>query len=691
LGTSGSSRPFGEKRDICINEACGELRHTRAQLAMKIFLLALLLPASATKTNAAANPIRKVVNMMEKMSDKIEEEGEQEKDLYDKFMCHCKDELADFNKGKASFEAAVPKLESEISVAEAQIAQLTQEIEAKKADEVATKESMQSASTEREKEHTVYVKDVSELKADIGVISEAIPALEQAGAFVQTGQSSTLSAQAERLQRVFAKRSASESERAALASLAAGKSEGIGEVKGMLEVQKDELQKEVSVDDKEETKEVNIFEELMNAKTEEKETIEETVAEKIDRLGALKVSLVEKKGELKDAQNALSKDFDVLQKLSQSCEAKTTEWGTREKSRGEELTAIQETVKILNSDENLGLFNKALPSPSFLQLTASRRTAMGMLKRYARGLGKEAVANRTKVDLVMLALNSKGVDFSSVMGMIDNMTALMEQEQKDDDEKKAYCKKQSFETKRKAKALRHKIQNLEQAVAMHEEAMEAAAAEIAELQAGVAQLDKSVAESTEMRKKEHEEFQKLVQEQSATKDVLLVAKNRLNQFYHPDMTTTQTTTGPYDLGLLQVHQQQPEFGSAKSVQGNGVLTMLEGLVTQTEKTVAEAKYNEKDSQQLYEDMLADAQAKREADIKAIASKQKSKASAETGKVQKSDAKKAEKEELKDVELYGSELQEDCSWLLSNYDARKTARAAEKETLESAKGALAGAQ
>lgn len=122
------------------------------------FILGLAVASASNVGEMAemgANPIRKVVTMMQKMSEKIEEEGEAEKDLYDKFMCHCKSELADFNKGKASFEAAVPKLESDISSTEAQISQLQQEIEVKKADEVATKDSMQRATVEREKEHEV--------------------------------------------------------------------------------------------------------------------------------------------------------------------------------------------------------------------------------------------------------------------------------------------------------------------------------------------------------------------------------------------------------------------------------------------------------------------------------------------------------------------------------------------------------
>ena len=331
-----------------------------ANMGMLMLCIALLVgPGAASKANSAvsANPIRKVVTMMQKMSEKIEADGESEKDLYDKFMCHCKSELQDFNKGKAEFEAAVPKLESDISTAEAQISHLTQEIDSQRADEAATVESMKRAGVEREKEHTVYVDEVTELKGDIGAIDGALPALDEAarGAFVQTGQLSKLSQkQVNRLRNVVSKsRSVTESDRQVLTSFLEGKaqSQGIGEVKGMLEVQREDLAKEVVVDDKEEVKEINIFDELMNAKTTEKETIEETIADKIDRRGVLKVSLVELKGELKDAQNALSKDFDVLKKLSETCEAKTKEWDVREKTRHEELLAIQETVKILNSDE----------------------------------------------------------------------------------------------------------------------------------------------------------------------------------------------------------------------------------------------------------------------------------------------------------------------------------------------------
>jgi len=55
------------------------------------------------------------------------------------------------------------------------------------------------------------------------------------------------------------------------------------------------------------------------------------------------------------------------------------------------------------------------------------------------------------------------------------------------------------------------------------------------LEAGIAALDKSVAEATEQRKEENEDFTELMASDSAAKELLKVAINRLNQFYNPKL------------------------------------------------------------------------------------------------------------------------------------------------------------
>merc|ERR1719498_1722029 len=55
------------------------------------------------------------------------------------------------------------------------------------------------------------------------------------------------------------------------------------------------------------------------------------------------------------------------------------------------------------------------------------------------------------------------------------------------------------------------------------------------LEAGIVELDKSVAEATEQRKEENADFTELMASDTAAKDLLGFAKNRLNKFYNPKL------------------------------------------------------------------------------------------------------------------------------------------------------------
>merc|ERR1740123_416146 len=48
-------------------------------------------------------------------------------------------------------------------------------------------------------------------------------------------------------------------------------------------------------------------------------------------------------------------------------------------------------------------------------------------------------------------------------------------------------------------------------------------------------LDKSVVEATEQRKAENTEYKQVIADHTAAKDLLTLAKNRLNKFYNPKL------------------------------------------------------------------------------------------------------------------------------------------------------------
>merc|ERR1719262_1767995 len=119
--------------------------------------------------------------------------------------------------------------------------------------------------------------------------------------------------------------------------------------------------------------------------------------------------------------------------------------------------------------------------------------------------------------------------------MIDDMVALLKKEQVDDNEKKEYCEKLIDETEDKIKELELTVSDLEKAVADGKEKVATLADEIEALSDGIKALDKQVAEATEQRKEEHEDSVETITNDSAAKELIGIAKNRMNKFYNPKM------------------------------------------------------------------------------------------------------------------------------------------------------------
>merc|ERR1719230_2256378 len=119
--------------------------------------------------------------------------------------------------------------------------------------------------------------------------------------------------------------------------------------------------------------------------------------------------------------------------------------------------------------------------------------------------------------------------------MIDTMVANLKQEQLDDDHKKEYCAAQLDMTDDSKKALERKVADEETAIASTEEAIATTKADIAALEDSIKALDKAVAEATEQRKEENEDYKDLMASNSAAKELLGIVKNRLNKFYNPKL------------------------------------------------------------------------------------------------------------------------------------------------------------
>merc|ERR1719506_2311466 len=296
------------------------------------------------------------------------------------------------------------------------------------------------------------------------------------------------------------------------------------------------------------------------------------------------------KQDLDDTQKALLEDKKFLANMDKDCATRTKEHEANMKVRGEELVALADTIKVLNDDDALELFKKTLPgaSASFVQIGESAdRQRSQALARIAEAKGKPGKAH-PGLDFIGLALMGKKVNFSKVIKMIDDMVAVLKKEQHDDNDKKEYCAKQFDFADDKKKALERSVSDLETAIEKGKEATATLADEIKALEDGIKALDKSVAEATEQRKEENEDYTQLIASDAAAKELLGFAKNRLNKFYNPRLYKA-----PAVLADVSAHQQgavapppppaTAEAYSKKSEESNGVIAMIDLLLKDLDK------------------------------------------------------------------------------------------------------------
>merc|ERR1719326_2846358 len=165
----------------------------------------------------------------------------------------------------------------------------------------------------------------------------------------------------------------------------------------------------------------------------------------------------------------------------------------------------------------------------------------------------------------------------------------------------------------------------------------------------------AVSEATEQRKEEHAEYTELMSSNTAAKDLIGFAKNRLNKFYNPklykpppkrelsaeekiyssmggELAPTAAPGGIAGTGIAALMQDAPApppetFGAyaKKTEESGGVIAMMDLLVKELDKEMQEATVDEENSQKEYEGMMADSAAKRSDDSQAITDKEAAKA------------------------------------------------------------------
>jgi hypothetical protein len=678
--------------------------------AMLFFALLLGANAASFQSEAGENPIRRIVNLLQKMAKEIDEEGDKDEEMSEKYVCYCEKNDGELSASTADLREKIPQIESSIKEAVSQKVQLAADLATHKQDRSDAQAAIASATAQREKEASAFDAESTESKANIAACKKAITAIMDgmAGSFLQ-------SAAADTIRKVVMNRDLERYQREMLTEFLQGTqgyAPGSGEIVGILKQLLENMEKELSDATDTENAAIAEFEALTAAKEKEIQAATEAIEAKTQRAGEVAVQIVNLKNDLEDTKDQLGEDEAFLMELKKTCKTKAKEYEERKVSRAQELVAVQETIKILNDDDALDLFKKTL---SFMQTTTRtdevRDQALSALKN----------VKDSQTGLIQLALMGKKVGFEKIIKMIDEMVVTLKEEQKDDEAQLKWCNAEFDTTEDKTADEKRRSEGAAAKIAETEDAIATLKDELAALAKGIKDLDQAVADATEQRKAEHVEFVEVAAQNNAALQLLGVAENRLNKFYNPaaymppqrrelteeeriyvqsggadprdaeEAAAKEGTIAGTGIAVLQAAPAPPpETMEYKKKDAGGPTALLKKLSHDLEMDMQAAEIDEKQAQKDYEEMMQESAAKRAADSKAISEKDEQKAGAE-GMLQ--DAKKEKKSadaEILALGEYMATLHGSCDFLVKNFDLRREARSSEIDAITKAKAVLSGA-
>eukprot|EP00746_Dinoflagellata_sp_MGD_P161076 gnl/MRDRNA2_/MRDRNA2_88103_c0_seq1.p1 gnl/MRDRNA2_/MRDRNA2_88103_c0~~gnl/MRDRNA2_/MRDRNA2_88103_c0_seq1.p1 ORF type:complete len:782 (+),score=266.46 gnl/MRDRNA2_/MRDRNA2_88103_c0_seq1:210-2348(+) len=658
--------------------------------------------------------------MLEEMLKKSKEDAGKDRDLYAKFKCYCDKNEAEKTEAIEENEKSVTKLDASIGKLRASTGELSTECGQLKADIEENKAATEEAEEIRKKAKEDFDSEESDMTQAIEAMDKAIEVLGAIGedqkktellvvnSKVKNFMSSWSKGSLLKLKSIF--KSAFQAASAHLTSKQRSTFDSFiqapftgtytsqsGEILGILKNMKDTFEANLEQAKSAEKAAAEAHEKFMKIKKEELETMESSYEEKQGVLGTNDESLSSDMEALESAKTQLTDDKEFLAKLAPMCEDKEKEFSKRKMMRANEEAAISQAVAILNSESAADTLSKTkkegfMQMPSFLQLgshnqdlSAIRTTVRAQLQAQARRMKSLKLAR-------VAAMLELGNPFTAVLDEIDKMLALLEQEQKTDEENKAWCETERDENNKlkeeelepKIEDLKNMITNLDEDINKPEEGLKDS---IKQAEKDINANREAQGEETKARGEENMAYQQSVRNFVDAQTILKKAITVLKAFY-------ESMKKPEKESFFQKEEPAPPEAfeddyKGQSEKGNEVIEMIEFILKENQEEEAAAHKDEEAAQHAYEDSmqtLTDEQTDLEQNLakmhEELAEKVKSLEEAR-------DNLDVTEKALKKVERYLEKIKPGCDFAVDNFDKRKENRGKEKKALEDAIDKLKG--
>eukprot|EP00933_Yihiella_yeosuensis_P071974 TRINITY_DN80235_c0_g1_i1.p1 TRINITY_DN80235_c0_g1~~TRINITY_DN80235_c0_g1_i1.p1 ORF type:complete len:661 (+),score=216.94 TRINITY_DN80235_c0_g1_i1:88-2070(+) len=654
------------------------------QVGKAIFLSQLL----QTAASSTERPVTKVVDLLTGMQKTVEREAKQDERTYRDYQCWCRTNGEDKQKAIAFAQENLPQYQARVEYLEAKSKKAKAEY-FKMEDEVdANKRSLGTATALREEQRKEFDSSKKELDSNLRAIGNAQTTLDGGSGFLQSSAQArkALLPQFEKL--MDASSTLTSADRATVTSFLSGELQGPADsVQGVLNGMKDDFASDLEALTESEDGNIKAYTDLKEVKDEEIAAglahIEKKKGEKADA----DAERAQKQQEIKDMQKVLANDIEFAAEVVAKCKVMDGEYNERVGTRNEEIKAIKKAIDVLDSDEAHDSFAASLPKSFLQESSISDAEQSKRLKDVSEELMRTGRAHDLR--LVTIAMRTKLDGFVKVKAAIDDMIKALTAERQGEVKKRDFCIKSFNKNEVSTKAKEAQKQDLISKIDTLKNAISAKEEEIEALEGEIANLNTQMKLASENRDQENFEFEHTVKEQQTTQVLLAKALDVLKGFYGAGSSLAQVH-GHHHHREEPVREEPPKFKDYKNnKQSFGVMTMIQQIVADSKALEAESKRAEVDAVAAYESFSKDTQSSVESKTREIADKTRAKAGAEKDLVATKSGKSGAETELSQLAQTKKELEDNCNFLLKNFEMRQTAFGEEMESLATAKNILSG--
>mmetsp|Transcript_136133 Transcript_136133/g.236607 ORF Transcript_136133/g.236607 Transcript_136133/m.236607 type:complete len:751 (+) Transcript_136133:69-2321(+) len=714
---------------------------------MKAFtMLSIVLSVAALSTPAVAagepaNPVMRVVGLLEGLSAKIEKEGKVEEGLYEDYVCWGKSVISQKTASNAAAQEEVDSLSQWIADLDANKVELTDERVTLDKEIADLSEDIESATNQREAENADFLKAEDDMKKAIAALGQAISVLGDAMApsaslvsvrsqvqssIQNSGGMAALMEDAATLDRAvqLGDRFLGKVDAAFLRRLLTGQVPDVdfkklnrkatfkmsykarsGKIMDTLKEMKETFSTNLADATTKESEDLKAYTELHTAKTAQLDEAKTARSEMNEEKGAKALSKEEAQDEIDALTDQIEDDKKWIKQTEEGMAIMKDEYVTRQNLRRDELAAVSQAINILHSDDARDLFKKSYESQaySFLQHQAVKAHIAGASSTWGKAAALLQNAGQLTSDARLLDLARLGPKeqeaIKPVIDAIGAMISTLSAEEASDLENKETCETGRAEDTRSAIVLARtiddmsdKITALTETIADLETKIDTANKTKMETQA---QLD----EATANRDAENKDFEASKADDLAAADLVTKAKEVLEKFYSDNnlkLEFLQKSKQPVEDIAGQAPTPPPETWEGAYMGATGasasIVNTLEIIHADILKDVAKAEDEEEKSLEEYNAFKTDSEKQMGDLTKEMTSLEGVKSEKATEKTDTTTQRTTKKGELNSViDKIKETAAAGCDYFAVNYALRVKNRQIELDSLTKAKAILLGGE